>query len=520
MKQLDSMVSGKLFNDPEGFDVAPHLVRSALWNYLGYFCELCAGALLIAYVVRRVSLEDYGIYVLAQSTASILCLLDFGLSGVLIPLYSWTLSSKGKAEVGRLVSTLILLLFGLGTLGATVLSLLALGLPELINLPSVHTALVLKLLVLAAVTVQFTLPSVALDCLYQASHRFDRLTQVQISMLLLRVGLTVAVVAMGSGIVAIAVVRASVSFAQLVILWAVLRLEITGPSLKLFCFDRSQVPKVLKVTGWAFGGDLAQRIGVISEKLILAGVCSFGQVAMFGLASRLPEHFVQFAGQGLSVLTPSLSRSHSDGNRTQIQVIYQNACSACLTGLMPLVVFAAICAKPLMEIWGGRSYSNAGLVMVWLLILALSRILEHPSELVLYSHNRVRAAARIRAIEMIGKIGLALALAVPFGAAGVAAGVAVCHWCVNLFLYLPEACRAAETPPWELLRKAATGNMRLIGAFVLGAGALAWCSHALPVTMSFWAFVGVSFIYAALWWASTSLPIRGADKRDVAPVPS
>ena len=512
------MVRGKRFNGAKGFGIAPPLVRSALWNYLGYFCELCAGALLIAYVVRRVPVEDYGIYVLAQSIASILLVLDFGLSGVLVPLYSWTLTSKGMAEAGKLASTLILSLLGLGTLGATVLSLLAFALPEMMNLPSAHTALVLKLLILAAVTVQFTIPSVALDCFYQASHRFDRLSQVQISMLLLRVGLTVAVVGTGSGIVAIAVVRALVSFAQLVILWVVVRLEISGPSLQLLRFDRAQLPRVLKVTGWAFGGDLAQRIGVISEKLILAGLCSFGQVAMFGLASRLPEHFVQFAGQGLSVLTPSLSRNHSEGNRTQMREIYRNACSACLTGVMPLVVFAAICAKPIMEVWGGRSYSNAGMVMVWLLILALSRILEHPNELVLYSHNRVRAAARIRAVETVGKIGLALALAVPFGAAGVAAGVAVCHWCVNLFLYLPEACRAAEMRPWELLREAATGNLRLIAAFAVGAGALAWCSHYSTVPVSVGGFVVVSFIYAALWFGFTSLPIRGAAQRDVAPV--
>jgi len=512
------MVRGKRLNGAKGVGVAPPLVRSALWNYLGFFCELCAGALLIAYVVRRVPVEDYGMYVLAQSIASTLLLLDFGLSGVLVPLYSWTLASEGMAEAGRLASTLILSLLALGTLGATVLSLLALAAPKLMNLPSAHAALVLKLLILAAVAVLFTIPSVALDCFYQASHRFDRLTQIQISILLLRVVLTVAVVAMGSGIVAIAVVRALVSFAQMVILWVVVRLEISGHSLRLFCFDRAQLPRVLQVTGWAFGGDLAQRISVVSERLILAGLCSFGQVAMFGLASRLPEHFVQLAGQGLSVVTPSLSRNHSEGNLTQMRETYRNACTACLTGVMPLVVFAAICAKPLMETWGGRAYSSAGLVMVWLLILALSRILEHPNELVLYSHNRIRAAARIRAVETAGKIGLALVLAVPFGAAGVAAGAAVCHWCVNLFLYLPEACRAAEMRPWGLLRGVVTENLRLVGAAAIGAGSLAWCSHYLPVPGSVGACVAVSLIYAALWLGLTSLPIRGTAGRDVAPV--
>ena len=489
---------------------AQHFVRSAMWNYLGYFCELGAGALLLAYVLRRVSVEDYGIYVLAQASAGILLLLDFGLSAVLVPIYSWTLASKGMAEAGRLASTLVLALLGLGTLGAASLSLLAVGLPELIRLPSTHTALMLKLLILAAATIVFTLPSAALDCFFQASNRFDRLTQVQISMLMLRVGLTVAVVAMGKGIVGIAVIRVAVSLAQLIALWGVVRLEISGPSLRLFCFDPSLLPRVLKVTGWSFGGDLAQRIGVISEKLILAGLCSFGQVAMFGLAARLPEHFVQFAGQGLSVLTPYFSHNHGEGNNVAIGEIYRNAFSACLTGLMPLIAFAALCARPLMEVWGGRSYAGAGLVMVWLLVLALSRILEHPSELVLYAHDRVKVAARFRLIETAGKVGLALALAVPFGAAGVAAGVALWHWCVNLFLYLPEACRVSQTRPMEVWRNAGTTKIKLVAAFAVGAGGLAWCSHSLPASISVGVWLGVSCAYGALWFSSNALSIRRA----------
>lgn len=498
--------------------VAPDLVRSAIWNYFGYFCELAAGALLIAYVVRRVSVEDYGMYVLAVSIASILRLLDFGLSGVLVPVYSWTLSSKGMAEVGRLASTLTLLLLGLGTLGAAVLSLVALAVPALIHLPSEHTRLAVKLLVLASIGVQFTLPSLALDCLYQALDRFDRLTQVQISMLLLRVGLTVAVLAMGHGIFAVAVVQAVVSVVQLVTLWCVARFETTGPCLPLFCFDRSRLGGLVKITGWSFGSDLAQRIAVISERVVLAGLCSFEQVAMFGLASRLPEHFVQLASQGLSAVTPALSRGHSEDNHAQSRDIYLGAFSACLTGLMPLIVFAAICAKPLMEIWGGRAYENAGAVMAWLLVLAISRVLEHPSEVMLFSHDRVKAAARFSAIETTGKIAFALALALPFGAAGVAAGAAVCHWCVNLFFYLPEACRAAQTRPLELLRTAVKGNSMLIGAFAIGTCTLAWCSHALSTSISFAAFAGISVVYAALWLFSTPLPIRRALNVDIEPV--
>jgi O-antigen/teichoic acid export membrane protein len=61
-------------------------VRSEAWNYLGHFFEFCSGLLLLAYVVRRVTVHDYGIYLLAQSLAAFLFLLEFGMGNVLVPL--------------------------------------------------------------------------------------------------------------------------------------------------------------------------------------------------------------------------------------------------------------------------------------------------------------------------------------------------------------------------------------------------------------------------------------------------
>ena len=49
-------------------------MRSVSWNYRGYFFEFGSGLLLLAYVVRRVTVHDYGIYLLAQSLAAFLFL--------------------------------------------------------------------------------------------------------------------------------------------------------------------------------------------------------------------------------------------------------------------------------------------------------------------------------------------------------------------------------------------------------------------------------------------------------------
>jgi O-antigen/teichoic acid export membrane protein len=503
----------------QGSGAGVSFVRSVSWNYLGYICEFAAGVLLLAYVVRRVSVEDYGIYLLAQSLAAFLYLLDFGLSNVLVQLYVAAFTSKGMAAVSRLASSLFVALLALGTLGAVALSLAAMAVPELVKLPAAQTSLALRVLVVAAFTVPLTMPSMALDHLCQAFHRFDRINQVQIAMVVLRVGLTVAVLEAGKGIVGLAVVQAVVALVRLLGLWAAARGGVQGFHFHPLRFDLARVGAALRAGGWAFGDDVARRAGTNSAPAILAGLSSFGQVAMFGLGGRLPAHLFQFAARGLSVMMPSLARHYNESDTERLRESYRNAYRVCLTGLLPLAVFAAICSRQLMEVWAGVAYRAAGPVLAWLLLLALSQVLEFPSDLVLYSHDRIRQAARFSAIETVALVVAALALARPFGAAGVAAGVALAHWCVNLFGYLPEACRVAKMRPWELWRAAlgGFGGRQAVGqsaAFAAGAAALWVGAHRLTPVEVFVACIAVGALYAAVWAACTLRPMWKAAKQE------
>ncbi|HEY1581107.1 MAG TPA: oligosaccharide flippase family protein [Terracidiphilus sp.] len=493
-----------------------NLVRSVSWNYAGYLFEFGSGLLLLAYVVRRVTVHDYGIYLLAQSLAAFLYLLELGMGSVLVPLYVSTYAQKGIAEVGKLASSLAIMLLGLGAAGAFVLSLLALLVPRLLHLPTKQTSLAVHVLITMSVAVSLTLPQMPLEQLCKAFHGFDRVNQVQIAAVVLRVVLTVTVLASGKGIVALAVVQVAVSLLRLAGLWLVTPAAVAGLSLTPR-FHRSLLPDVLRMSRWAFGDDISRRIGMNAEQVILGALGSFEQVAIFGVGSRLPAHMYQFAARGLTVLLPTFSQHHADRDTVQLRATFSNALRICATCLLPLSTFAVICARALMSIWAGQAYIKAAPVLSWLLFSALAIILTLPSDIILYSHNRVRQAARFSILETLGKILIALALAARFGAVGVAAGVAIWHWCVNLFFYLPAACRVAEMHPSEIWRNTAiassraksdrTANLVLFIAYVAGIASLAVGMRILPASAVFAAFIFVCLLYAAVWVNFVALPM-------------
>jgi hypothetical protein len=63
---------------------------------LGAVCEAVAGIVLVSYVVRRVSVGEYGVLLLAMSLCGMMYILDIGLSSQLVQAY--IAAAKGNRE--------------------------------------------------------------------------------------------------------------------------------------------------------------------------------------------------------------------------------------------------------------------------------------------------------------------------------------------------------------------------------------------------------------------------------------
>lgn len=506
-----------------------NLVRSVSWNYAGYFFEFVSGLLLLAFIVRRIPVHDYGIYLLAQSAAAFLYLLEFGVGNVLVPMYVSTFAGRGMAEVSRLASTLTTGMLVVGAVGAGVLSLVAYVTPRLLGLTSAQTATGLQVVMIMSASVMFALAQAPIDQLLQAFQRFDRVNQMQIGGVVLRVVLTVAVLVAGKGIVALAEVQVAVSLCRLLMLWVVAPRVITGLALRPV-FDGELLRRVIRASTWSFGDEISRRIGGNSEQLILGALSSFQQVAIFGLGSRLPAHMYQFAARGLSVIFPTLAQHHAERDTARLRSTFGGALHLCFTGFVPLATFGMISARALMRFWAGPAYEKAGPVMACLLVSSLSIILMLPSDMVLYSHGRIPQAARFSIVETIGKVSVGLLLAGRYGAVGVAAGVAVWHWCVHLFLYFPAACSVAEMRPGRLLRSALLGGSEvgrvgkpesalilLGGAYAGGAAVLVAGIHLLSAPGVCALCALMCLFYGSAWASHTVIPMwRQARSRTTA----
>ncbi len=416
--------------------------KSVLWNYVGTASEIIAGFLLAAYVVRRISTDEYGLFLLAMALSSIVFMLDFGCASVLVQAY--VAAAKISSEcLANLLSTAFVALSALGAIGVLAFVAAAISLPGPFSIPSqyVHEAAIV--FVLIALSTCAGMSVIALEYAYHAFNRFDRLNQIQISTTTLRVALTILVLSRGGGVVAFTTVQTIISAARLLVLRLLLTHTIPNARLQLRRFDIALLRKLFGSGSWAMLDNSARQLAHVSDSVILSVFGSVSSVALFGVAAKLPMQLFQVVMKGADVLLPFLAQCHVDTDQRDLRRVYLEAQKVIFTGLLPFVMLGCICARPLLQAWAGEKYASAAPIMQWLLIATLSMAVQHISALLAYARGEVKMAARMAVIESAANVILSLLLVFRYGAVGLAAGTAITNIVINAFWYTPAACRAA-----------------------------------------------------------------------------
>src|SRR5580692_691052 len=116
--------------------------QNVAWNYAGYVFQIAVNLGTTAYIVRRVSVPEYGLLLFVLSLSAGLYLLDMGISDVLVQSYVSVLAGEEKDQLNELISTAFWGLAILGFAGVLIFSTIAAILPGPFNIPPqyVHEA--------------------------------------------------------------------------------------------------------------------------------------------------------------------------------------------------------------------------------------------------------------------------------------------------------------------------------------------------------------------------------------------
>ncbi len=305
---------------------------------------------------------------------------------------------------------------------------------------------------------------------------------------------------------AIAVVLAGGSVRALVIFWASASvLLVLAQAATILLALRGQAPtsqpswpllkSLVAQTGWLGLEAGADGVAAEVDKLIVSVWASVSAAGYYAIAFRIPAMLLTMICQYTSLYTPIAAAAEGSGNRASLKTVLLRANAQIWMVFLPIAAGLAVWARPLLAWWVS---SHSGPIVPLLrvaLVIAAVQATQQVTYALLYGLNRVRPLGVIACWQTLLRVALSLWLVRRFGATGVALGALAAVLVGEAVFRSNVLLKSLQLPAKDwvraLLLPAAGSGAVLVAALSLARAQTRWFVQALLAAFSLALFAWV-----------------------------
>ncbi|MEA2272686.1 MAG: hypothetical protein QOI98_1394 [Solirubrobacteraceae bacterium] len=484
------------------------LFFGTLSNVVGQGVIVLAGLLVVPLIVHRVGATDYGIWAVTVSVASLVQIVDLGVSDGLVKYVAQYVSRNDRREAALFVGAATWNYACIGAFIALVGLALAAGLPDMLGLEGHLRRVVTPLVALVAVALGIYIPSVAPLAVLRGLEQFPALNVIRAGGALLEVVLTIPVLLLGGGIVGLAgvfLVSTVATFAASVVV-----VRQTAPDLWEHPIrrDTARARRLLRFSVPVAFVEIAGRLQLYSDAIVIAVALPVRFVTPYNFAQRLADGTRITTEQFVKVLLPVATEVSSTRHRSALGSIFLTATRLSLAIAVAVALPLILLGGPTLALWIGPEFSGHGDIVAILAASAIFDLCLFTAAAMLQSIERHQPLARMALAGATLNVILSIALVGPFGIVGVALSTLIASSGVTILFALPYAARTLGVPLRALGRDVL---LRLLVPIAVFAAVLVGGDRVLPVTSipRLGAVVGVGLAcYALLYVAVGAGPME------------
>jgi O-antigen/teichoic acid export membrane protein len=421
--------------------LAIRAARGAASNYAGQFVVLAAAILLTPVILHSVGEAAYSLWVLANALTGYGGLLDLGISYT-VQKYVAEHAARGTLdELSRMISSALALYAGLGLVALVGFAGLAPLVPMFVDVRGDLHGVTVWLTVLVGAQVAVTLCAAMPRAILRGAQRFEQANALVIVGTVLTAGLTVLVLALGAGIVAVAAVGVAVTVGmQLPSIWLVRR---ALPELHLHpgSVTAARVRAVFSFSLWVFARRFADILTRRTDPIVIGAALPVRMITPFALAQRLPEAASILTNQFVQVLLPLASDLDARRERATVRALYLGSTRISIAFAVVIGTTIAVLGPSILDVWVGDEYSRYGVLVTILATAAIVDTADWAAVSILTSMGRHRPLAWMALGGGLVKVVLSVILVFPFGLTGVAVATLVPAAVETVFLVIPYSLR-------------------------------------------------------------------------------
>jgi O-antigen/teichoic acid export membrane protein len=452
-------------------DFSKKLVANTLFNFIGRFWSFFATFLLTPFILRHLSVAEFGVWVVLSVFINSLILLDFGLGAAFVKFISAYNTHQDYDKINKVLFS------GLVFYGLLGIVLIGCGLAvekplfDLFRITDASTAYLFILLASALGNIASMLLSV-----FRGIQRMDKSNAIEMTMSLVNVAGTVIVLEAGLGLSGLALnALCNASIAVVGSWWALRR---TVPRISLgFHFDGKLLREM-----FAYGAQiLVSRIGGIVcfqlDKLIVARFVGVASVSFYEVGARLAAWMRVIPLLMMSALIPATSELGARNEKDKILRTYVIASKYVAMMTVALVGFVVVEAESILNLWVGRGFEQSVILIQILAIGYGANVLGGAASQTGAGVGRPEFDMRSTVLLSVLSPILGLFLVQRFGAAGAAAGTSFALIAAAAYLLFAFHHNYVETSVAGTFREI---HLRPLTAGILASAAVVGFHHALP----------------------------------------
>ncbi|MEI6437332.1 MAG: oligosaccharide flippase family protein [Candidatus Omnitrophota bacterium] len=343
------------------------LLTNSVYNTVSWFLIVAIGILFTPFIVKKLTIEGYGIYTLLTSLIGYYGLLDLGLGDGVTKFVAEYKARNDWDGVNRSVNAALLIQIILGAIGSGCLVFFADGILHLLKVPEQFFIAGQQGVRFVSIGFFFTMLSGTFSAALKGLQSYKQVSQVNVFMNFAMNIAMILVLFLGGGLIGVVILPMLYSMVSFVIYWVIFSKQVPGYRF-VWSFDKQSTVSVFNYSGFLFLSRLSNTFNNYVVRFVIGFFLGPAFVAFYFIPSRVVQTFGGLLGSLFGVIFPYTSELSAGQDLEKIQRVFLKTTKLFVSLSMPVFLALAVFAGPILNLWMGPEFAQKG----WRVLMVLS----------------------------------------------------------------------------------------------------------------------------------------------------